>query len=411
VALALGAQREVGPLVEKLAAHVGDDNWREVSLLAIGYMGIVQQRDEAAGVALWDLIQAAPGEPGQAAVLAGEAVVDAWPGGVSPACKEQVVGTLLETMIDDTRVNPRLRAASGRALAQLGDPRPEVMTVEGMQFCYVPHGPFWMGEGDDEHRNECLDYGYWVARHPVTVAQYQPFMEEGGYREQRYWTKAGWLWREKRGLLKPHHRDEPWSLANHPMVDVSWYEAVAYCQWLSAWMGQNGLLPEGRAVRLPSEAEWEKAARGGEEIPVRPVIWMVGAHGRTPLQATPLRGNPHPRRAFPWGEEPDLNLANYDETGINTTSAVGCFPGGSSPYGVKDLSGNVWEWCATKWRESCENSADESLEGDALRVLRGGSFFDNLRFVCCANCRGYGPSGRNWSFGFRVVVAPVPSGL
>ena len=119
MALALGAQREVGPMVEILAEHVGDDNWREVSLLAIGYMGIVQQRDEAAGAALWDLIQAAPGEPGQAAVLAGEAVLDAWPGGVTPSCKEQVVETLLATMRDDARVKSvlprRRRACPGQA--------------------------------------------------------------------------------------------------------------------------------------------------------------------------------------------------------------------------------------------------------------------------------------------------------
>ena len=99
VAIAQQGQREVGPVVQALAAHVGDDNWHEVTLLTIGYMGIVQQRDEAAGVALQELIQAAPGETGQAVVLAGQASIAAWPGGVTPACKAAVVQALQETLI------------------------------------------------------------------------------------------------------------------------------------------------------------------------------------------------------------------------------------------------------------------------------------------------------------------------
>jgi hypothetical protein len=185
VAIALQGQRAVEPVVEALAARVGDDNWREVSLLAVGHMGIVQQRDEAAGAVLQGLIQAAPGEPGQAALLAGEAALDAGPGGVTPACKALVVDTLLETLTDDARVAPRQRAAAGRALARLGDPRPEVMTIEGLHFCYVPPGPFWMGDGKREHLNRYLDYGYWLSRYPITNAQYQACVEAGAKRRRR----------------------------------------------------------------------------------------------------------------------------------------------------------------------------------------------------------------------------------
>ena len=413
VAIALKGQQGIEPVVEALAAHVGDDNWHEVSLLAVGYLGIIQQRDEAAGDALWALIQEAPGEPGQAAVLAGEAVADAWPGGVTPACKGQVVEVLLATMAESVRVKPGLRAASGRVLSRLGDPRAEVLTVEAMQFCYIPPGPFWMGEGEGEHRNEHLDYDYWIGRYPVTSAQYRAFVDTGGYGERQYWTEAGWQWREREEIAGPFNLGEAWNLPNHPVVAVSWYEAVAYCRWLTERVGG---LPEKYEVRLPSEAEWEKAGRGGEEIPAEPVVASAGAVG-----AAHLRENPSPKRRYPWGDEPDPNRANYDETAVGTTSAVGCFPGGVSPYGAEDLAGNVWEWTRSLWGKSFgepefrypydPRDGRENWEaGDEVRrVLRGGSFYNLQGYVRCADRDNYYPYSRARYDGFRCVVAPAAS--
>jgi len=112
-------------------------------------------------------------------------------------------------------------------------------------------------------------------------------------------------------------------------------------------------------------------------------------------------------RIYPWGDEPDPNRANYIETGIGTTSAVGIFPGGETPYGCLDMSGNVWEWCCTKWLdnyEGYEERADHDPEGTSTRVLRGGGFDLIQGNVRCA-CRGGDcPDVRVRSGGFRVVA-------
>jgi formylglycine-generating enzyme required for sulfatase activity len=369
VAIAQRGQRDVGPVVEMLAAHVDDDNWHEVATLTIGYMGIVQQRDEAAGVALRDLIGAAPGEPGRATVLAGQAVIDAWPGGVTPACKTAVVEALGATLADDGRVKPPLRAAAGDALAKLGDPRPGVGVdpetgLPDVTWCHVPAGPFWMGDGKDQHLNEHLDYDYWISRYPVTVAQFGAFVADPeGYRLDHWWTEEGLKWRGIRS--GPQDYGEPFNLPNHPVVGVTWYEAVAFTRWLNERLQKASFIPRGWVVRLPTESEWEKTARGGVETLTVPIIGRVEQqlkrHSRSPLSE-----NPNSQRRFPWGDKPDLDRANYGETGIGGTSAVGCFPGGASPYGVEDLSGNVWEWCATKWQDSYQDYRnDNDLRGDA----------------------------------------------
>jgi formylglycine-generating enzyme required for sulfatase activity len=391
VAIALLGQREIEPVVEALAAHVGDDNWREVTRLAIGYMGIVQQRDEAAGAALWELIRAAPGEPGQAAALAGEAVVDAWPGGVTHRCKEQVTQALAETMTADRAVGPTLRAAAGDALGRLGDPRfrADAWYLPGepmLGFLEVPEGTFLMGsekEQDPEAYDDELPQHpvklstYYTARYPVTVAQFRAFVEDSGY--------------------QPRDTDSLRGLDNHPVVYVTWHDARAYCAWLTeqrqGWEATpeplGSLLGEGGwQVRLPTEAEWEKAARGTDG------------------------------RVFPWGGEPDPNRANYSNTGIGSTSAVGCFPGGASPYGVLDLSGNVWEWTQSLWGKGSaepdfkypydpKDGREDLQAGENIRrVLRGGAFDSSRRGARCAFRGYYYPSDMDWYYGFRVVVAP-----
>ncbi|MEM8558734.1 MAG: SUMF1/EgtB/PvdO family nonheme iron enzyme [Bacteroidota bacterium] len=285
---------------------------------------------------------------------------------------------------------PVERAEAGRHLAVLGDPRKAVTTVEHMDWCLVPAGPFQMGSPDsDEYALQdekplhevTLTYDYWIGRFPVTVAQWRAFV-----------------------VATDHEPSEPEILHgfdNHPVTDVTWHDAQAFCVWLTdrlyqvavetqaKWMGGaderfwSGLLRKQLRVRLPSEAEWEKAARGAEDV-----------------------------RRFPWGDTISTNDANYSETGIRQASAVGCFPSGASPFGVEDMSGNVDEWTRDHWQKTpYENHADAEVvdpkvsSGANAFLLRGGNFIDSQIFARCAY-RGFSlrPLNHYDTLGFRVVV-------
>jgi formylglycine-generating enzyme required for sulfatase activity len=274
------------------------------------------------------------------------------------------------------------RAGAGDTLARLGDPRFNAdawyLPVEPLLgFTEIPAGSFQMGSNperdtqssyDEQPQHEVRLPTYYIARHPVTVAQFRAFAEESSYQARGPWKRYS-------------------SLDNHPVVVVTWNDARAYCEWLTeqlwAWEGTpeplaSLLHDEGWQVRMPTEAEWEKAARGED--------------GRT----------------YPWGKEADPNRANYNDTGIGTTSAVGCFPGGASPHGIEDMSGNVWEWCHSLRRDYPydPNDGREDPKGADYRVLRGGAFSDNERHVRCASRVMDGPDLGYWYNGFRIVVAP-----
>ena len=252
-------------------------------------------------------------------------------------------------------LSPVDRAQAGDALAIIGDPRfrADAWYLPGeplLGFVEIPAGPFLMGsdkardaDADDDElpQHEITLSRYFIAQYPVTVAQFRAFVDATEY--------------------QPGDEDCLRGVPNHPVVWVSWHEARRYCEWLSeqlrVWEGTpeplaSLLRHQGWQVTLPSEAEWEKAARGSDG------------------------------RIYPWGSEPDPNRANYADTGINTTSAVGCFPGGASPYMIEDLSGNVLEWTRSLWGEypypTDENvqAQRENLDAgsDVARVLRGGAF-------------------------------------
>jgi formylglycine-generating enzyme required for sulfatase activity len=219
-----------------------------------------------------------------------------------------------------------------------------------------------------------------MARFPVTVEQFRSFVESSVYRP-----------RDPESLEGP---------ANQPVVYVTWNDVLAYCVWLGKRLVElarerrrdgeadamwSAVAQGELGVALPSEAEWEKAARGADG------------------------------RIFPWGDRFDENRANSSAAGIGDRSAVGCFPGGVSRYGCEDMSGNVWEWTRSLRGSYPYLSGDgrENLETSerGLRVLRGGAFFNDSRFVRCAARVWYVPDLRYDYFGFRVVLSPFRSGL
>ncbi|MEA3275039.1 MAG: SUMF1/EgtB/PvdO family nonheme iron enzyme [Pseudomonadota bacterium] len=268
VALGQRGQQSIAPVIEDLCANVGNDTWHEVALLTPAYLGIIQQRDEAAGGVLEGLLACTHGEPGQGVVLAGDALADVGMSGVTSASSQRVIAALVETLGDDKRVAPELRIQAGRALEECGDPRAEATTIDAMRFCHVPAGPFLMGSAlvdwtahhNERPQSECdLTYSYWISRDPVTVAQFQSFVRGAEFR-----------------LTSPRALDDA---LNQPTVWVTLYEALAFCDWLTAHYRAQGRLPEGYRVTLPSEPEWEKAARGGLLIPCRAQVGRLAARG------------------------------------------------------------------------------------------------------------------------------------
>lgn len=349
--------------IEALEPHIGEPEWHEATLLTVGHLAVVGRSEKRASEVVEGLLAKAPGPPGEAAVWMGEAVADAGRGAVTEACRKRVVDVLLETMLASGRVKASRRAAAGKALAALGDPRPEVMTVDGMELCTVPAGPFRMGELNEAHNCD-IPYEYRIGRYPVTMAQYWEFRKDGR-----------------------------WGTANQPMTRVSWEDALAFCGWLEERWRKAGLLEEGWRVTLPSEAEWEKAARGTDE------------------------------RTYPWGgaSEDDYNRANLLETNIDGLSAVGCFSSGTSPFGCEEMSGNVWEWTRSLWGkermkpffgypyERKDGREDLTADPEILRVVRGGSAFLPGNYARSSNRYRYEPSFLYLDCGFRIAALPYSS--
>jgi formylglycine-generating enzyme required for sulfatase activity/Cdc6-like AAA superfamily ATPase len=275
-----------------------------------------------------------------------------------------------------------LRVEEARAL------RPEL--AEGLfpSLVEVPAGAFLMGSKpdnplafDDEKPQFSYDiaYAYRIGRYPVTNAEFARFLEDKGYEKEEFWTKAGWQWVQKAKRTGPERYGGAFDQPDHPVVGASWYEAVAYCRWLTQSLHNSGALDKKQALRLPSEAEWEKAARG--------------EHGRE----------------WPWGDEFDVAKCNSAESGKRNTTPVGSYsPDGDSPYGCADMAGNVWEWCQSLSRSYPYNPKDgrEKLDDNGLRVLRGGAFAYYDGGVRCAYRYRSDPAYWCDYVGFRVCVAP-----
>ena len=277
-----------------------------MTLLTIGYLGIRQQLPNIAGEVVEALVDNQPGPAGEAVVLAGDAVLDTWPGGVSQHSKDYVIQALLTTMQDGV-IRPELRRRASLLLGRLGW-RPGDVD----RFAEIPAGPYQAGVKKEAKE---ISYMYFIGRYPVTNIQFARFVKEDGYQTQEYWSNEGWEWRtgklddrtledvnrdwlEHRPLAK---RNVPYywhsiELSNPivPIIGVNWYEAEAYCNWLAR---KIVAVPEGYTVRLPRDDEWERASRGDDG------------------------------REYPWGEGFDKSAANtWDSdptgSGLGGTTAV-----------------------------------------------------------------------------------------
>jgi formylglycine-generating enzyme required for sulfatase activity len=256
----------------------------------------------------------------------------------------------------------------------------------------VPAGPFVMGSPkydresyDDEHGNPptlTMPHRYWINRYPVTVGQFAAFIEAGGYRERRWWTQIGWDWLQQDPRNAPAGWMEQHPYSSRPVVMVTWYEAMAYAAWVDAAVrGQEGApLPAGYVLRLPTEAEWECAARG--------------AAGRR----------------YVWGDDWDPARANLQRT-IGSPSPVGAFPGGATPGGIMDLTGNCWEWCLSALGDYPygPDQKRNNPEVNTRRVLRGGAWGHGRRGARAASRGWFDPGDFSKDVGFRLVLSLADS--
>ncbi|MCP4519582.1 MAG: SUMF1/EgtB/PvdO family nonheme iron enzyme, partial [Delftia sp.] len=201
------------------------------------------------------------------------------------------------------------------------------------EMILIPAGEFLMGSDpkkdkqayDSEQPQHTLHLpDFYLAKTPVTNAQYAAFVQAAGHDRPQHWKDG-----------RP-----PGGKENHPVVNVSWNDAIAYCRWLSEATGQP--------YALPSEAEWEKGARGSDG------------------------------RIYPWGDQWDAKLCNSREGGKKDTTPGGIYSQGASPYGLLDMAGNVWEWTRSLWQDYPYQADDgrEDLTVSSYRVLRGGAWGD-----------------------------------
>jgi formylglycine-generating enzyme required for sulfatase activity len=341
--------------------------WRETMRLYAGTL-LKQGPEKAEGLfqAVLDKLGPAPTliEQARCAALLGTLMRDLGPMGFKPQTPDydrtlKSVMSIFE--VEGAKaVDFKTRLEAADALGQVGDPR-----LDDDNWVTIPGGTFWMGaqNNDPGARNydpvahdeegpvrQVTVAPFRLRRYPVTVAEYERFVDAGGYGNREYWAAGGF------GKFQPPEKwEDQRRYPNRPVVGVSWYEAAAYCAWFGA--------------RLPTEAEWERAARG------------------------PVRGSKAWR--YPWGDDsPDATRANYDN-GPGHPTPVGLYPEGRSAEGVHDLAGNVWEWTNDRYDEG-------------TKVLRGGSWFYVPEYLRVSVRGRNEPSFRNVVIGFRCAGESIP---
>ncbi|MBN1481416.1 NACHT domain-containing protein [candidate division KSB1 bacterium] len=243
-------------------------------------------------------------------------------------------------LMETTQFSLEAKKELGRALDRLGDPR-----FDQPAMIYIPSGSFLYGDNKKSIRCPAFEIG----TYPVTNLEYKRFVDASGHQQPEDW-KDGFY---------------PAGKGNHPVVNVTWFDAQAYCHWLSENTGSKS------HYRLPTEIEWEKTARGSDG------------------------------RVYPWGDKFDKTKCNNSRL-FGGTSTVGLFPDDKSPYGLYDCAGNVWEWTSSSWEKQSLRTLVRRKRG--LSVVRGGSWydFDPVYFRCAYRDRYY-PGYRGDYLGFRLA--------
>lgn len=401
--------------------------WEQTTILATGlYPGLI------------DTVQ--PLNPALAARCLLELGEDA------DAEQKNVSQTSLLERLGNIAIHLRSRMEAGLLLGRLGDPRFPVESVNGVQVILpsmveIAGGTAMIGSDDSDEEAEDREHprhpvelaAYAIGRFPVTNAEYASFLAAGGYADERYWSEGGryWLrgepvpgeddpadwwirtweqfradpaeldrrvrqgwwtqrdadnwrnyitwteeqWRAGVAQLYPqgetvreprYWNDTAFNNPSQPVVGVCWYEAVAYANWLAELTGTS--------YRLPTEPEWEWAARRGGRI-------------------------------FPWGRNWDETKLNSLEGRVMRTTPVGAYPQGTTPDDIHDMSGNIWEWTATRYAEYPYNpDADlEALDATGLRIARGGGWSANRKMVRCASRLRLGPRYGHGNGGYRLA--------
>jgi len=366
--------------------HLTDPAWRETILLAVGVWGLVREEPLRAGeVARAILKMNCEGDDaGKNVVLAGACLEDVGEVGLGRAVAQEVTDALLAASRNRSLL-PTVQRDAGFSLGRSGW-KPDDLDA----FILIPAGPFLYG---DDKRTVVIERPFQIAKYPVTNLQYRRFVEADGYNRREFWSEEGWSWRTgaydsqaQEDWLKPwlakrplekraepfFWRDLKWNNPLAPVVGVSWFEAKAYCNWLSQKSGQR--------VRLPTEEEWERAARhtDGREYP-----WG-NKFERSRLNCTEF-----------WAGRDDLDWGKWigeKNPEVASTTIAGQFPEGSTISSMADVTGNVWEW-TDSWFD----------DGKDTRSVRGGSWNCDPGDARCAARDWFYPDIFYFDLGIRVL--------
>jgi|GEM_PF-2819098 len=379
----LCSQRDFSRLAVSLV-NEGFDQWREVFLMAVEQMVLEGYDFQAIDTVnrLYHKVDNLDAKGTDVYILVGEAVTAI---GKPSLIKDTIgqdlvndIGSTFYALCRDSQLIISKRAHIGSFLGDIGDPRFEPAVVDGHavifpELIYIPAGTFKMGikgssgyDLPDEVLFEVELPEYQIAKYPVTEAEFELFVRASGS------LKNPSHWRQNR---------PPEGKNNHPVTDVSWEVANQYCKWLTTMAQKQGYIPAHKIVRLPTEAEWEKAMRWDEKESVS--------------------------RLYPWGDQWVAGKCNTIEVGLGSTTPVGIFVEGNSPYDVSDGVGNVFEWCNSLAKEYPYRVDDgrEMQNVRGLRIARGGSWYTTQRFASCIYRGRMSQESKSPSFGFRVVIA------